>query len=101
MESAPASYLKHTVFLSASELCIITHCHDMGSYSIPNNLAGLESLAFPHSQVIAMLLGECAMSSKSHLLPPSSLSPVAIRDAFLLCSCLIKPFCCGGVGGHH
>lgn len=70
----------------------------MGSYSILNNLAGLESLAFPRFWVIVMLLGECAMSSKSHLLPPFSLSPVAIRVALLLRSCLIKPFCCGGVG---
>lgn len=38
------------------------------------------------------------MSSKSQVLPPFRLSPDVIRDVSLLCSCLKKSFCGGGVG---
>lgn len=101
MESALASYLKHTVFffLCVFELYTITHCHDVGSYSTPNNLAGLELLALPlsgYSDVAWRMF--CVYNSTSNLLLPFSLSPVVIRDIFLLRSCLIKPFCCAGVG---
>lgn len=70
----------YNISFSVFELYTITHCHDVGSDSIPNSLAGLESLAFLHSQVIVMLLGECATWSKSHLLPPVNLSSVVMKE---------------------